>query len=68
MQIEYGVMDAKRYRVDPVWQAGTADIVFYRNLVEKAGADFSVGDQYPGRGVSEGNQMEPYTGSDYPFF
>ena len=54
MQIEYGVMDAKRYCVDPVWQAGTADIVFYRNLVEKAGADFSFGDQYLREGCFRG--------------
>jgi DNA polymerase I len=36
MKIHYVVTDAKRYRVDPVWQAGAVDVAFYRNLVEKA--------------------------------
>jgi DNA polymerase, archaea type len=36
MKIRYIVRDARRYRVDPEWEADTFDIPYYRGLMEKA--------------------------------
>jgi DNA polymerase I len=39
MKIEYIVRDARRYQVDPLWDAGSIDVAFYRALVDKAWAE-----------------------------
>jgi DNA polymerase I len=36
MQIRYVVRDARTYRVDPEWDAGTFDLPYYRGLLDKA--------------------------------
>lgn len=41
MKISYLVQDAARYRVLPEWQEGTADIPYYRGLVNKAWAEIA---------------------------
>ena len=41
MKIQYVVTDAKRYQVKPAWCADSFDLVFYRNLVDKAWAEIS---------------------------
>ena len=36
MKIRYVVTDARRYRVEPEWNAAAFDLHYYRNLLEKA--------------------------------
>jgi DNA polymerase I len=39
MKIQYVVRDAGRYIVDPVWRAGTFDVPYYRELLNRAWAE-----------------------------
>jgi len=41
MKIQYVVADARRYIVDPAWCAKTADIPYYRELLDKAYTEIS---------------------------
>ena len=36
MKIRYVVTDARRYQVEPEWNAAVFDLPYYRNLLEKA--------------------------------
>jgi DNA polymerase I len=48
MKIQYVVTDAGRYQVEPAWCARTADIPFYRGLVDKAYTEVSFAFGVPG--------------------
>ncbi len=41
MKIRYVVTDARRYQVRPEWDADSFDLLFYRNLIEKAASEVS---------------------------
>ena len=41
MKIQYVVRDARAYQVDQVRDAGTFDIQYYRELLERAWADIA---------------------------
>src|SRR5208283_4040565 len=41
MKIQYVVTDARWYRVEPVWCAKSFDLLFYRELIDKAYAEIS---------------------------
>ncbi|GAB6286225.1 MAG: type B DNA-directed DNA polymerase [Methanoregula sp.] len=41
MKIRYVVTDAKRYKVEPAWCAGSFDRVYYRQLIDKAWAEIA---------------------------
>jgi DNA polymerase I len=50
-KISYVVRDARKYHVDPAWDAGSFDVSYYRGLLEKAWNEisfaFTQGDTYP---------------------
>jgi len=39
MKIQYVVKDVWRYLVQPIWNSSSIDLVFYRNLIDKAWAE-----------------------------
>lgn len=39
MKISYVVIDSRRYQVEPEWCAGKFDVIYYRELLEKAWAE-----------------------------
>jgi DNA polymerase elongation subunit (family B) len=41
MKIRYVVADARRYRVEPAWCAGSFDLEYYRDLINKAYAEIA---------------------------
>ena len=41
MKISYVVRDARKYQVDPAWDAGSFDCSYYRGLLEKAWKEIS---------------------------
>ena len=41
MKIQYVVTDARRYRVKPAWCAKSFDLLYYRELIDKAWAEIS---------------------------
>jgi len=56
MKISYVVRDARKYQVDPAWDAGSFDVSYYRGLLEKAWNEisfaFTQGDTHPMTGVT----------------
>jgi DNA polymerase I len=54
MKISYVVRDARKYQVDPAWDAGSFDVSYYRGLLEKAWNEisfaFTQGDMHAMRG------------------
>jgi hypothetical protein len=41
MKISYVVRDARKYQVDPAWSAGSFDVRYYRELLDKAWGEIS---------------------------
>jgi DNA polymerase I len=41
MKIRYVVRDARKYKVDPVWSAESFDLLYYRDLLDKAWGEIS---------------------------
>jgi DNA polymerase I len=60
MKIQYVVKDAKRYHVQPEWCADSIDLVFYRNLIDKARNEISFAF---GSGSLEGISEKPQLAS-----
>jgi len=60
MKIQYIVRDARAYQVDPVWCAGTFDIPYYRELLERAWAEIA----YAFREGRADKEMQVRTGKD----
>ena len=48
MKISYVVRDARTYRVDPEWAAERFDLLYYRELVEKAWKEISYAFRWEG--------------------
>jgi hypothetical protein len=50
-KISYVVRDARKYQVDPAWNAGSFDVFYYRGLLEKAWKEiayaFTQGNPHP---------------------
>jgi DNA polymerase, archaea type len=49
MKISYVVRDARTYRVDPEWAAGTVDLPYYRGLLDKAWREISYAFRWEGQ-------------------